>query len=920
MDEKKVSAIIDEYKENPESIEFEVRLQNVTRDIFETVINGLEKMGSGGDSDSVGVDTDSVKVATIESTVNIIANNVLGSKDETQSIWKLDFSSGEANPSGTFHRKQRIRGTVISGYLPVKISLAKETDISKFPLPTDALVRFKLRYSKQIGDWRIDCTAVRSGTLKNMQNSIKQIRKELFLPGVNNENYLKKLNHVHLSQYEIEIEYVGQPAELDTTKMKIVEQVFSLINSEYQNELRYQDILYGAATLFAPNPDRFKKPQNRLKQLGNQAVSLSKLTYAEIYPPVGYYVTEKADGKRSIIYMVQGECHILASDSLITFTSTTASASTIVADCEVTTGDITTFHIFDVMYLGENLADKPFSTRVTYLKSAASEISKYIVDGSRSSGDSSSGDSSGSSNKYAVIAKQYTLIDDNLEQTFNDVLAIEHTHGTDGLIITTPEQPYYTTVNYKWKPYSHNTIDFLAMKCPESLLGTIPYNVKKSTTLYLLFVGIDRRARERLGLGFIHHYQQLFPNPSTDYYPIQFSPSCNPLAYLYWHTDDIHGKIVELGKTDAGEWEFHRVREDRTLEKNYYGNDYRIAELTYMNFIDRFDVADLYSKQSAYFTKTADKSYLAANRFKRFVISLMLSENLANSKMIIDMAAGRGADLHRYKEIGVSSALFIDIDKSAIAELIRRKFSVQKNRKSKWTGGGNSNLALITRHDLVDIDRIIVKDTPNMTINTLVADLSTPHKELIIETGQFGMAPGGVNGMVCNFALHYLCDSREKIANTLQYVSSMLEIGGVFCFTVMSGAAVYEKLKDLEPGQSWNIYEDEAVKYSIRKDYGGETLANFGQQIAVKLPFTDELYEEPLCNIDAVIKEAALYELSIEQNSSMSAELERFRKADRNLHSQLSKGDLEYIELHSYVTMRKIAKVKGGKRARKGRR
>jgi hypothetical protein len=51
------------------------------------------------------------------------------------------------------------------------------------------------------------------------------------------------------------------------------------------------------------------------------------------------------------------------------------------------------------------------------------------------------------------------------------------------------------------------------------------------------------------------------------------------------------------------------------------------------------------------------------------------------------MAAGRGADLHRYSEVGVRKLFCADIDQSAIAELIRRRYELSKMVKKK-TGGG----------------------------------------------------------------------------------------------------------------------------------------------------------------------------------------------------------------------------------------
>jgi hypothetical protein len=318
----------------------------------------------------------------------------------------------------------------------------------------------------------------------------------------------------------------------------------------------------------------------------------------------------------------------------------------------------------------------------------------------------------------------------------------------------------------------------------------------------------------------------------------------------------------------------------------------------------------LWTPPSSYFTKTADDIYVAANKFKRFVISLLLKENLSGSKWIIDAAAGRGADLHRYQEIGVENALFIDVDATAITELIRRKYSFMQAKKRhvrSWIGADDSQMRVVTHRTLTDIeyDKLLVKEGKNLTVHTLVVDLKNPAPELIECTRPFGINSGSVEGIVCNFAIHYLCDTAANITNFLQFVSQMLKSGGVFIFTTMDGARVYEELKALRGGESWEVIESDVTKYAIRKEYEG-ALLKYGQNIAVKLPFSNEMYVEPLCNIDYVIGLGRKYGLELEQNSPMDTYMEKFKKADRGLYDRLTDGDRRYIAMHSYVTLRKV--------------
>jgi hypothetical protein len=155
-----------------------------------------------------------------------------------------------------------------------------------------------------------------------------------------------------------------------------------------------------------------------------------------------------------------------------------------------------TLYIFDVMMINDdNVSKSGFSTRSKHLDDAAKLVNSFV----------SKGD-------HKARAKNYIRLDENkLEEGFREIYEDEYPYVIDGLIITEPDEPYFTTKNYKWKPYERNTIDFLAVKCPQKLLGIKPYEVKSGNDLYLLFVGINHQMREKLGMGFIPQYRSMFP-------------------------------------------------------------------------------------------------------------------------------------------------------------------------------------------------------------------------------------------------------------------------------------------------------------------------------------------------------------------------------------------------------------------------
>jgi hypothetical protein len=102
--------------------------------------------------------------------------------------------------------------------------------------------------------------------------------------------------------------------------------------------------------------------------------------------------------------------------------------------------------------------------------------------------------------------------------------------------------------------------------------------------------------------------------------------------------------------------------------------------------------------------------------------------------------------------------------------------------------------------------------------------------------------------------------------------------------------------------------ENDVLKYGFEKRYNSNKMANVGQKIAVKLPFTDTWIEEPLVNINYVIKQFTKHGFALELNNNFMDKYDDFSNAFKDL--KLSPEDKKYIELHQYLSFRKIKKSK----------
>lgn len=873
-------------------IELEIKTQDNPRDVFERVFAGAK-------ADSAFTN------GRLELSVNIISDNVFssGRNDQTSYVRKIVFSADKTTDE-YYHKTSLASPVRMNDFIKYNVTLSQEVVREKFNTSPNAVIRFKLRatfdFTHEGHEWRLDLTAVKRGAMNEMnKGNLGMIKKQLNLDTITIDNFLKNLNYNLIDKYEIEIEYAGKPSEVPLTPNIITgaaRRIFGLVNAQYIEQMAYREELYNIATYIMPAKIHYQYRQDNmtLKQLATQAIPITRNKYiSDIYPMRDYLLTIKADGERSIVVVENGHMRIITT-GLVEIASSQSNIT--IVDCEfLAARSPPRIRIFDVMVIdGENISELGMEERITHIPRTVEILTTP---------------------EYEVIPAVYTTVGDDLEASLREIYDTKYDMPTDGIIASKPGNNYRDTLNYKWKPYEMNTIDFLAVKCPDSMLGPIPYAAKPGYTIYLLFVGISQQYREQLGIGLLSHYKQLFHNTDAVYYPIQFSPSYDPLAYIYYVDDDtikkygdFHHKIIELSlDVDGGEvnvnadltthkWIFHRIREDRKMASNYYGNNFRTAELTYLNYIDKFSFEQLYNPGSGYFASNATGIHSAPNKYKRWVISTVFKNNLYGAKRVIDLAAGRGADLNRYNEIKVGHVLFIDIDPLAISELISRKFTMHKpHSRARKQGGGDFNL-----------DNVIRKDVRGMTIHTLVADLKTPEADLVAKTYQYGFNVGTVDGMVCNFALHYMCDTLENLRNLLIFISRMLKRGGLFYASVMNGKAIFELLKGLKYGETWLRSEDNVPKYEIKKMYREDKLAKTGQMIHIRLPFTEELVPEPLCNIENLISEAAKVGLQVEINDSMGSYMTKFSKLDNNIYGQLTDDDCKYIELFTSISFRRV--------------
>lgn len=958
---------------------------------------------------------------------------------------RLRVAYDEKTPLQMPHRVSLTGGRAAGEGTSFRVALSVERPLRVAPhIDSQATVRLKSRASFELEvpgvhhRWRADLTVVRqmdgSTARRALGGTGRALLRALFL-GADGEplESARLPQQLRLSEtppglytYEAELEYLGpsvspaQGVEEEAPRESAPQDgkaaappisaaavtaagtaLLQLARPDLLHEAVFLDALRIAAQHLGVRDAR------NLRHLLPQPVSLSRAAYAELYPPLGFFLTDKADGVRALAVVREGrlvllgraprEFYVPGVGQAVLPDATAAAGrkagqpagsseelrALSLVDGEFVDGGAedggpgATFYVFDVAVLrGRSLADRPFTERVERLEAAAALLCRFGL--------------KAEAKPYVRLASSAP---EDLARRFGSMARRERAYECDGLIVVEPDSPYRETRAYKWKPAEQLTVDFLARRAPASALGelrrlayaeSLPPQPpakkraargaeKKQTEaaraamgelslrleregadMLLLFVGCEPGLQRALNLGFCPGYEELFPpgGRTAPYMPVPFQTSDAPLAYL-WPVDRAtaercDGRIVELrcappcerlapDAPSRPQWELVRVREDRDRDLKsggYFGNDLRIAEVTWLGYVDPLPFSMLAEGPGGYFAGPSPEGQRAQRAFVSFVKTRQLERLFSSAaekekgpagsgpsakSWVVDLGAGRGQDLGRYLQAGVGNLVAVDRDPGALAELVRRKYThaLKQNSRRPFAAGKKPEAGRTRRssargpkegpHGSEDAP-VLRKEAgggAGTAVHIVAADLAA---EALEGAARVRRVPGfpsrGADAAVCNLALHYFSGSGESVEAFSEAVRQLVRPGGAFQFAALDGARVHARLKGVPTGGQWIVREpagEGPPKYVIEKRYTSKNLTASGQKVAVALPFSNgELYEEYLVNFDAWAKILGRRGFDLEAVQPFEELFDEF--TDRQ---PLTQGDREWLGLFSAARFRR---------------
>ena len=838
------------------SIELETRFKDITYSQFKKILDKLQHVDH--------------KMTMTKSIVSIIR------KGETTGILMEMICPNDPISSDQPQKLYREKTILFdplhdnSMGIPYKLTVSREKEIESCDMKNADLVRIKIRFSfvvTEFPDWTIDLTIMRQLNKSAIGSSLKTIVNEMLkVPGIlpnTLESIFKLDEHNSVYTYELEAEYHGDIQKITNKNIfEMIEYVIKSVDDIYIGNSQYNQFIKEIAEGI-----HFRRDLSRytLKEILPQVDLMTKDIYCKMFPPKNLYITDKADGLRCVIVIKESQLNILT-DTLTVQDLKIDPSIYIICDCEFINNIA---YIFDVMQYSNSEVEVDtlgYGDRIAYIDEIVDIINSNSV-------------------KRKIIYNDISDIDSALKP--------DHSYDTDGLIFIEDRGSYLNTKTYKWKPLEHNTIDFLAMK----------YNypsdneIKEGYDLYYLFNGINSESFLSMNLRTCPEYRKLFKYTSKSYFPIQFSPSSCPKAYVYYHpsdAEDINNKVVELrllsNKLDNPEWSLVKIRKDRQLDvdsSKYFGNDFRIAELTWNIFLDPLTIDELKNGcNKSYFLENKATMYFAQVNVLSFIKEQRI-KTFANSKWVIDACSGRGADLGKFLNSNISNLVCIDQDQSALAELVRRKYSFMKIRKTNKR-----------------------TDTPNWAkkhgtaVYVIVADYG--NKKQVLQKTKTIIPKDGVDHITCNFALHYFMGTQDSVNNFILLCKSLLKKGGSISLSFMIGEKVFDILKEVDIGETIDTYDHQVIKNSIKKLYKESEIIPFGQKIGVLLPFSKgEYYEEYLVNTQELINAFELHGFKCGPVIAVKNSIPQFKHERPNIYNQLTNDDKWYLDLFGELIITK---------------
>ena len=344
--------------------------------------------------------------------------------------------------------------------------------------------------------------------------------------------------------------------------------------------------------------------------------------------------------------------------------------------------------------------------------------------------------------------KEYYMSNDFYENVSRALIAgNKHPEHTDGIIFQ-PSIYYRNKHTKKWKPSEKLTIDFRVMR-------------KSDNEYVLMTYGYDNRAKRNTLQKFTGSYK----------FPYKGELKLNSI----FEDADINNKIIEF-KWDYENGEFipYRYRNDRENPNNTM-----VAKEIWDEIREPISSDTL-----------EGKNLILLRKFHNEIKKDMLLRSFHKGDIILDIGSGRGGDLHKWKELGLSKVYVVEPNLENI--------EILKERRNQIYGDDVTAPLIVIINDKIE--------------NTASIIASISKKDTLA-------------GVVAFFSLTFVMETSETFESFIDTITSVIPENGKFIGIVMEGREVEKHLGS-------DGIRNEAFSIISKTDIGKE---KFGNEINIEI-------------------------------------------------------------------------------------
>ena len=734
-------------------------------------------------------------------------------------------------------------------------------------------------------------------------------------------------------QYELEVEYTPRKDPRPAKEIqRVLYRVLETILGSYQE-----------TTHILPLSDLQKYAQE-FKTSGNlfyNPVTLERRHIVRDRPYnilSGYTVTNKADGQRCGLFVTRDRRVVRANpNGQVVFTGLTAASDAHNGD--FLDGEYITeknlFCIFDVYhYKGRDTKPLPLFTTDEDIKK--NPLLSRLGCARQFVRDTATEFSSASETTLRIETKLFLAGEGAaMEDAIKTILDTEFEYETDGLIFTprsSPVAPHLDTRGktwtrvYKWKPPHQNSIDFLVKFEDTPIYDVVRKEMVKKGTLYVgrtpgldILYPCETITGEYVPPKLPPEFIQLADSGTRVPSPFQPAAPRYPDAYVI-HCPlndkgipvDKDGNKVEDNTiiecsyiVDSRSWTVMRTRYDKTylyrvLRRAEFGNDINVADSIWTSIHvpiteDMLKMAwtsppdDTFEDDMYYRDDESSRERNQVRAFHNRVKEGQYSSYVVPGNTLLELAVGRGGDLHKWRRTKPSKVLGLDISATNIN--MPRQGACVRYLNEKKRSNEFLPKVLFAQADMTKT----FEEQESRYLKIVFGDepATTPYLAEFKGIAEWDL-------VACQFALHYACASEEMFKT---FVGNLKHCKTIFFGTVLDGQAVYSLLM----GKERHTFRSNGKTLAeITKKYedAGQWKDEFGQQIDVLLESTVKPSPEYLVPFEAVTR--ILSEAGLELIDSKS-----FKDiyATQN-QVVLDKAEQEFSFLYRTFAFKRVEKAK----------